>query len=592
MASVVALGASADVAVVDGLSWTYYLNGDDTATIGIAGEYGENAISQATTGAVTVPDFLDGHRVTAIANDAFTLCSHLTAVTISTNVVTIGDYAFFGCNGLSFVVIPGEVRKLGGYVFSSCAGLREITIGSGVTNIGNGLLMASPLVTNIVVTGGGRFVFINGLLCTVDQTVVLAGALGLGTVTVPSSAVSVNTDALTGGGSLSNIAVAAGNTAFVSTNGLLCRADLSELVAAPAVLRAARIPEGVRKLDYDVFENSQIEYVSIPSSVQDISGYAFSGCARLASIVVPSSVTSLGPDCFGACDVLSAVVFLGAAPSVDGNGGVYVDTPGVTNYVLDGVWTATATNMWPSIDGRPVVTMPAGMAALFGTSEMPFPVFALGGRGTAVSATDGTVTIGGQAAFSVRTPGDGWFSFRWQTAGTTASYARDGEVLAVASPSAWTVVTNTIIDAQPHEWTFAALGASALFKDFTWTPAVTNIVSTDDGDSVTVPVAWLVAQGLVPKGLTDSEYAVAATNVYANGLSGLKSYVAGLTPTNPASQFLARITVSNGVPVVGWTPDLGTNRAYTVSGSVSPKSSFLSPTNGTHRFFKVHVSMP
>ena len=56
------------------------------------------------------------------------------------------------------------------------------------------------------------------------------------------------------------------------------------------------------------------------------------------------------------------------------------------------------------------------------------------------------------------------------------------------------------------------------------------------------------------------------------------------------------IAISNGVPIITWTPNLNSNgevRAYAVLGKTNlTDSAWECPTNATHRFFKVKVEMP
>jgi len=59
-----------------------------------------------------------------------------------------------------------------------------------------------------------------------------------------------------------------------------------------------------------------------------------------------------------------------------------------------------------------------------------------------------------------------------------------------------------------------------------------------------------------------------------------------------ASRFAASIAVLNGAPVVTWTPNLGTDRAYTVEGKPALTDATWGATNGTSRFFRVKVELP
>ena len=87
-----------------------------------------------------------------------------------------------------------------------------------------------------------------------------------------------------------------------------------------------------------------------------------------------------------------------------------------------------------------------------------------------------------------------------------------------------------------------------------------------------------------------------ANIVGANGRTLWGSWLAGLDPANPNDDFKLFIAVTNGVPSLSWTPDLGAERTYTILGCAD-----LSAPNGwepvdkselpttTNRFFKVTV---
>jgi len=69
-------------------------------------------------------------------------------------------------------------------------------------------------------------------------------------------------------------------------------------------------------------------------------------------------------------------------------------------------------------------------------------------------------------------------------------------------------------------------------------------------------------------------------------------FVAGLVPTNPASEFVAEITYSTNTPSITWTPDYPDSRTYTVEGKTNlTDAAWMMPTNAAHRFFRVKVEM-
>lgn len=103
------------------------------------------------------------------------------------------------------------------------------------------------------------------------------------------------------------------------------------------------------------------------------------------------------------------------------------------------------------------------------------------------------------------------------------------------------------------------------------------------------PCQWLEQQGLV----TGGNYEAADTgDTDGDGFAAWQEYVAGTVPTNGASCFRADIAVSNGQPRVGWTPDLGGGRTYTVEGRTELAAGAWGATNADSRFFRVKVSLP
>ena len=123
------------------------------------------------------------------------------------------------------------------------------------------------------------------------------------------------------------------------------------------------------------------------------------------------------------------------------------------------------------------------------------------------------------------------------------------------------------------------------------------------GSPLRVPHAWLDdwMPGLGYAATSGGFYTHAAYEVAANGtkktpdgatMAVWQDYLAGTCPTNPSSVFLATIALSNGVPVVGWEPDLGAERAYRVLGRESLSDGAWGPTNAASRFFKVEVGLP
>ena len=95
------------------LCWPYRLAKDGGAEIlGLP--------SPEPAGALTVPRQLDGHPVTAIADEAFAGCAGLVSVVLPDGVTVVDDEVFYGCENLTEIVLPASVMRLGRHVFGRC----------------------------------------------------------------------------------------------------------------------------------------------------------------------------------------------------------------------------------------------------------------------------------------------------------------------------------------------------------------------------------------------------------------------------------------------------------------------------------------
>ena len=135
----------------------------------------------------------------------------------------------------------------------------------------------------------------------------------------------------------------------------------------------------------------------------------------------------------------------------------------------------------------------------------------------------------------------------------------------------------------------------AWLDEVTWTPW--REITTKQ-TAVPIPYGWLEAHGLLND--TDAETAAKRQTGKRDGsgrfLTVEDDFIAGTDPTNENDLFSVSISISNGVPVVTWKPDLntnGANRVYTIYGKESLSDvEWMMPTNALCRFFKVGVAMP
>ena len=231
-----------------------------------------------------------------------------------------------------------------------------------------------------------------------------------------------------------------------------------------------------------------------------------------------------------------------------------------------------------------------------------------------ISVKSGAVTNGQSAWVEVELSGAGTLSFYWNVMGgiyrgNPFAYAKvelDGvEVKQEYNTDGWKEQIIEVVGGGSHKirWTYlrtsarTAEGDCARLDGVTWTPVGD---STDQTTMTPEPVPYSYFNMNYPALLAEygGNYEAAANATAANGFNKVwECYVTGISPTNEAAKFSAKIEMKDGAPVVTWKPDLNTNgtvRIYKVYGSETLENGgdWQYPTNSLHKFFKVTVEMP
>ena len=142
--------------------------------------------------------------LTAIGENAFSGCRHLTSVIIPQGVVFIKKNAFQWCEELTDVVIPNSVTTIGDCAFRFCSSLTSITLPNSIIDLGNRAFAQCT---------GLAFINIPNSLTTI-QSGLFEGCNSLSTIAIPKSVVSIASDAFSGCLGLQSIEVEKGSSYF------------------------------------------------------------------------------------------------------------------------------------------------------------------------------------------------------------------------------------------------------------------------------------------------------------------------------------------------------------------------------------------
>ena len=216
-----------------------------------------------TSGELDIPDEIAGIPVRSIGTGAFADCKGLVSVTIPSSVTSIAENAFTGRNGMSWS--------------QPVSGLKSFSVNSD-----------NPSYSSR-----------NGMLCTKDGSTLVAGVIGVnGSVTIPSSVVSIGSSAFSNCSGLRCVTIPDSVTSIGSGAFRNCRGLIS-----------VAIPSSVERIGHGAFYGcSGLTSVTIADGVASIGDSAFSGCEKLKSVTIPSSVESIGRSAFTGCGGLMSIV--------------------------------------------------------------------------------------------------------------------------------------------------------------------------------------------------------------------------------------------------------------------------------------------
>ena len=260
---------------VDGIEWTYTVLNEEEKTCevgGVAldgkeGEIGIAAISESTTGNVTIPSMLDGYAVVGICNSAFREIP-ISEVVIPAGVKSIGEKAFMQCGNLISVTLPEGLTFIGEEAFSESA-ITNIALPESLVRIGEQAFEHTQLNT-ITLPKNVKFLGNEDRVSEMGDVIEEDDLYG---------------DVFNGCASLTALNVAEGNTAYASVDGMLLTKDKKTLLFSPIACKVSAVPDGVEYIYESAFYKNQLTSITLPSSLNEIGRDAFYRCDNLNEVI-------------------------------------------------------------------------------------------------------------------------------------------------------------------------------------------------------------------------------------------------------------------------------------------------------------------
>ena len=285
--------ARAEEETVNGITYTYTVNGNNTTITRVTPE--QHTVCE-------IPATLGGKPVTSIGVYAFSDCTVLESVRIPASVTSIEESAVYNCTSLTSVTFENNssLTTIGDFAFTGCSKLKRITIPAGVTSIA---LYAFSGCTSLMSVS-----FENHSNLTRISNNAFEGCTSLTGITIPAGVTSIGRLAFSECGLTSVEFEANSKLTSIGESAFYKCKNLTSLT----------IPAGVTRILGFAFQKcSNLMSLTIPTGVTAISNWTFDECTSLKSITIPAGVTKINSGAFLDCTSLSSIYYKGTKAQWD-----------------------------------------------------------------------------------------------------------------------------------------------------------------------------------------------------------------------------------------------------------------------------------
>lgn len=274
-------------------------------------------------------DIMPGSNLQTISASAFYNCLSLTTVNIPGNVTAINESAFKNCATLKNLNLPEGLKTIGGVVngdsgaFSHCSSLTTLVIPSTLESIGNYAFDQCTSLASLTIRDSSE--------CTlsIGEHAFAFSSLH-GTLLIPPKVTAIKAMAFAGS-TFEKLTIQAGQNLDVISEGAFrnCKS-----------LTTVTIPGNVTSIHANAFRGcSAMETLTLSEGLKSILGVvngnegAFCDCIALKKLVIPSTVESIGRYTFSGCTSLATIQIKAKQWNITIGENAFRNCPGIPVYV-------------------------------------------------------------------------------------------------------------------------------------------------------------------------------------------------------------------------------------------------------------------
>lgn len=233
--------------------------------------------------------------LTHIGDRAFENCTALEEIVFPDGLLQIGEAAFMYCYALKEANLPDSVFQIGEQAFDSCESLTSFKMPASLEYASSYMLTGCTSISHLDL--GSTLRGINYFLINSPK---------LTSIHIPASLAGIESSAFAHCQNLKDITVDEDNPAYISYGNLVIDERNRRVVFGGCEVE---FPTDItiEWISAYAFMGRAVQSIQIPSTVKQISDYAFAHCPQLKSITFTSNYCSIAQQAFYSCDLLEEV---------------------------------------------------------------------------------------------------------------------------------------------------------------------------------------------------------------------------------------------------------------------------------------------